>query len=567
MLMHRSCLKIAAAALFVAVLFAGAAERADTPFAGNWKLLDVDDGNEKALVLLQVSEKDGKPQATVLASPLLGEEKATIDNLKVDAKSMQFDVTFAAGIIHAKAYREARGKPVVGWIEYNGKLLVAQFNPTDDTTLAEDDAVSQTAEGEQLENASKLDDAKEKQAALKELVDKRTNTPAAYKAGRLLLKSYVEEGANDADSIALAGRLVKLAARYGPEIETNAAAVACHALARGDKVSPEAVAFARNAEKTLYRDGAPLPSANLLKGLARLLIKTGKENEAKALEPRIDKLEEIVDAEYEKTAVPFKTEAFKGREGDGKRVAVVELFTGAYCPPCVAADVAFDAGLQTFKPTDVIFLQYHVHIPARDRLTNADTEKRMNYYGNSVDGTPTGFVNGSVTKQLGGLKSSSKDSFDTLRDAVEDALKLEVAAALKVKVERKGDKLDITGEVRNLRQRGEKVKLRFVLVEDVVRYPGGNGQRLHHHIVRAFPGGADGVALPDVEDRKSVTIDLADLKKTLDQYMTDINKSNRPFVDDEYPLSLKRLKVIALIQDDANREILQAAQIDVPDAK
>ena len=38
----------------------------------------------------------------------------------------------------------------------------------------------------------------------------------------------------------------------------------------------------------------------------------------------------------------------------------------------------------------------------------------------------------------------------------------------------------------DLKKTGEKVRLRFVLVEDVARYVGGNGQRLHHHVVRAL---------------------------------------------------------------------------------
>ena len=56
-----------------------------------------------------------------------------------------------------------------------------------------------------------------------------------------------------------------------------------------------------------------------------------------------------------------------------KRVVVVELFTGAECPPCVSADVAFDALLETYKPNEVVLLEYHLHIPGPDPLTNADS--------------------------------------------------------------------------------------------------------------------------------------------------------------------------------------------------
>ena len=36
------------------------------------------------------------------------------------------------------------------------------------------------------------------------------------------------------------------------------------------------------------------------------------------------------------------------------------------------------------------------------------------------------------------------------------------------------------------------------------------------------------------------------------------------FKGGDWPLDLKRLKVVALVQDDATKEVVQAAQADVP---
>ena len=41
------------------------------------------------------------------------------------------------------------------------------------------------------------------------------------------------------------------------------------------------------------------------------------------------------------------------------RAVLVELFTGSQCPPCVAADLAFDTLAKTYKPADAILLEYH----------------------------------------------------------------------------------------------------------------------------------------------------------------------------------------------------------------
>ena len=71
-------------------------------------------------------------------------------------------------------------------------------------------------------------------------------------------------------------------------------------------------------------------------------------------------------------SVPWKaTQGSANQTGTAGTVPVlVELFTGAECPPCVAADLAFDALGKTYKPTDVVLLEYHLHIPGPDALTN-----------------------------------------------------------------------------------------------------------------------------------------------------------------------------------------------------
>ena len=85
---------------------------------------------------------------------------------------------------------------------------------------------------------------------------------------------------------------------------------------------------------------------------------------------------------------------------DANKVAVLELFTGAQCPPCVAADVAFDALEKSYKHTDLILLQYHMHIPGPDPLTNPDTMleietagvARVDEHGITIEGAPEGIT-------------------------------------------------------------------------------------------------------------------------------------------------------------------------------
>src|SRR5262249_45989909 len=158
---------------------------------------------------------------------------------------------------------------------------------------------------------------------------------------------------------------------------------------------------------------------------------------------------------------------FAGRKGKSTRTVLVELFTGAQCPPCVAADLAFDALTKTFKPSDVVLIQYHVHIPGADPLTNLDTMARLEFYSNEVSGTPTFLLDGKPgPDELGGSVSESEGSYKQLRKAIEPLLEKPAQAALEVSATRRGNKIDISAEAADVATPGETTRLRFVLVEE-----------------------------------------------------------------------------------------------------
>src|SRR5262249_16493417 len=163
-------------------------------------------------------------------------------------------------------------------------------------------------------------------------------------------------------------------------------------------------------------------------------------------------------------------------------------------------------------------LQYHLHVPGPDPLTNADTEAREQYYGSDIP-TPTTFVNGTKIALSGGFSSLSKGKYEALRKLIDEALETDTSAKLKLAVERKGDTIDGKAEGGDLKKIGDKMRLRFVLVEDVVRYPGLNNQRFHHQVVRAFPGGTEGLSLNKKNEKKSASVSLAEVRKSLGDYL------------------------------------------------
>lgn len=116
----------------------------------------------------------------------------------------------------------------------------------------------------------------------------------------------------------------------------------------------------------------------------------------------------------------------------------------------------------------------------------------------------------------------------------------------------------------DLAEPSDDIKLRFVLVEELVHYVGSNRIRYHHQIVRAMPGGAAGVALEEKTSQHAVSIDLSELRQKLNKYLDETAKE-RPFSNPDRPLELKNLYVVALVQYDESGEILRAAQAEVPD--
>ncbi len=80
-----------------------------------------------------------------------------------------------------------------------------------------------------------------------------------------------------------------------------------------------------------------------------------------------------------------------------KRTALLEVFTGAGCPPCAAADLAFDAVLERYSRQEVAVVMFHLHIPRPDPITNDDSLARWKWLNGQ--GVPTYAIDGN---QMGG---------------------------------------------------------------------------------------------------------------------------------------------------------------------
>ena len=156
--------------------------------------------------------------------------------------------------------------------------------------------------------------------------------------------------------------------------------------------------------------------------------------------------------------------------------------------------------------------------------------------------------------------AGSENKFKQYIGVIDPILEKTAEVKLAGKAKRVGDKLDIAVEVNGAD--GDDMKLRLLVVEEDVKYVGGNALRFHHQVVRAMPGGADGIAVKDKAFKHTATVNLADVRKELTKYL-DEYAANRAFPKPERPMEMKHMRVIALVQNDKTQEIVQALQMEV----
>ena len=346
------------------------------------------------------------------------------------------------------------------------------------------------------------------------------------------------------------------------------------------------------AEKTFKEARKANPSlAAATTGLAMLIAKTG--DNAKALEMMTEAalsgrmtpaarqmleefyrkthqdslagLEETLDERYRRAwPNPLRVKPYKPRSSRTDRVVLAEVFTGAGCPPCVAADLAFEAALERYQRQDVAVLMYHLHIPRPDPMTNAATQSRATFYG--VRGVPSYRIDGQ-SGGGGGSREQTAAIYDRFNPRIEKQLETPSQAEIKLETALDGGMVKVRATVGRVESQSSSLKLHLALVENMLRYSGENGVRFHPMVVRGLAGpGASGFRLRATQPTTfEHAFDLAqltgDLKAQLDGY--EQRNPGFKFGEKKHALDPGNLSVVAFVQDEASLQILQAMRLDV----
>jgi hypothetical protein len=513
----------------LAVLLPSECRAADeAPPAGTWKiLLPAGEPHLTALALIRFAEEDGRWSAKVL-DKARGVPSAEISNLRVTEGLLRF--TLQVGPVSVRLefpLPKEKGTKLTGSILERGNAGPAELEATTLSSLDEYELAK--------ESLGRLKGYEQVKTALNLL-----NQAASKKAKPEEVRGW-------------AARAVKTAEAYGAPWHRAVILETAQILNEQKGFEAVALTYARQAERLLKADDPPVFRKRVLDTLAVALVRAGKQDDAKEVLDRIAKLD-----------FSIKVKPYAGRKGKANRVVLVEMFTGADCLPCVAADLAFDALGKTFKPTEVVRLQYHLHASGPDPLACPDGETRADYYGRAVEGFPALLFNGRLASNSGGGgRERAPDRYAEYVSGLEPLLETTADASVKGTATRKADQIDIAIEAAAPAGAGDRLRLRLVLCERQVGYTGANKIAQHHHVVRAFPGGAAGEKLVAGKSlHKTVRVDLAQVRKDIGEYLDMVAKKEQVSLK-ERPLALEDLRVVAFVQNDATQEILQAVQFEV----
>ena len=530
--------------------------------SGKWKLVVLPFGHDEFLIVDLKTADGALSGKAVSTQPMLGERKAE-GKMDGDAVTVTFPGKGAALSFRGKVGSDGKA---LGIATYGGTKYPARLEKTDADKVA---AFSSTGNRTKLTEASREADPKAKAAKLLALIHENAGQP--YNAGvyAALLAAADKAGLSEADVKKHIETWTNDAAPFGAEWVTDVRSRALRALQNKKAFAGLATELALAAQAALPAD-APLDTrASITEMLARSARLAGKIELADTTLAKVKEFDAKLDEEYHQKVPPFKPEPFTGRKNaKADRTVVMEIFTGAECPPCVAADVGFDALLKSYKPTEFIGLQYHLHIPGPDPLTSADTEARQKYYGTLVRGTPSTFFNGESAAGGGGPMERSETKYKEFRGLIDRPLETPKQAEITLTAIRNGDDLKINATASALgASKSAKPKLRLVLVEESVRYPGSNKLRFHHNVVRAFPGGVEGKALEGGKASVDLVVKLPQIRQAQQDYLDKFlsRSGGRSFAHPLPPVELDDLAVVAFVQDDAddNHAIWQGVQVPV----
>lgn len=228
--------------------------------------------------------------------------------------------------------------------------------------------------------------------------------------------------------------------------------------------------------------------------------------------------------------------------GQSQRLVFAEEFTNASCPPCAAQNPAFNA-LLFDNSSKVVSLKYQTNWPGVDPM-NAQTQTmvqpRVNYY--SVTGVPYSTIDGSAptgSSYVGAPANWTQQKIDT-RYAVASPFTMNLTHTMSANF----DSIYIELEIECTQAATGSLVAHVAVVEEEIVFctaPGTNGEKDFYGVMRSMLPNANGTPISNswtVGQTQSLSFSAA-----VPSYVYDLNQ----------------IAVVAFIQNNTNKEVLQSA--------
>jgi hypothetical protein len=532
-------MRFAIPAMVLALFFTLPLHGGDDGLTGLWKFSIFEAGQQTSFWIVKIESKDNK--LAITTEPLKGAPIVEVKDIKTAGDTFAFSMHG-----HVTQMKEK----IKLQFDFEGKLP----KPGAKRILG-----SFTFQGNTGPAILEATTAKNRFELERDTVMKAGADPKTLNTIFELLDSAAEKKASAKDVTDWVNTSLKAAEQFGPRFAALHQFRLLDSLLELPGYSSVAVEVARKSAKQFQVSTGPSLDAQLQLAtmIDVILQKSEFKDDVKEFAPRLERLEIMAYNEHTKHPLDF-TIVKPARKAASKRAVLVELFTGAQCPPCVAADLAFDGLEKTYASTDVVLLQYHEHIPRPDPLNNPDSDARYDFYAEAkkIRGTPSILFNGKADGSGGGFRDDAPDKYKEYCGIVNKLLDLPAVVQLGASATRTGDKIAIKAEVKDLKAPGDKLRLRLALVEDWARYRGSNGLQYHHRVVRAMPGGTRGFALKGKTADHAVEVDLEKERKRTHKFLDESYEGPRP-------MRLRDLRVVAFVQDDDTMEVFHAIEVPV----
>lgn len=238
---------------------------------------------------------------------------------------------------------------------------------------------------------------------------------------------------------------------------------------------------------------------------------------------------------------------------DAQLVAKKPIFeegTNASCDPCASQNPDFDLDMEN-NHGDVVVLKYQWYFPGVDPMHSdnpTEATNRVAYYG--INGVPTVAINGAIPPDNTGNAYDGAPALvdQTMIDGyLDDSTNVQITLTHTLNLAL--DSVMITCDITNVGTTDIAAgkMLRVALIEEQINYataPGTNGETEFNHVMRKMYPDDNGTSMGAITAGSTLSFSFAEALPT---YIRDV----------------REVAVVAFVQDDANKEIMQA-EVTVP---